>query len=497
MPYYTFKRSGKNRYLVLRWKKRINGVPTVIKEVSVGTAANLASMLENGFNNIVLKSYSAGSTLSVMHMDRKIGFMDTVNSIMGHKGNGMSPGDYMLLFIMNRLSDPYSKNSIVKWMERDYASVIFPDAGSQDFWNVMNRFSDASIKHIQDSIRDRIMDMGYDFRNIFIDASNMYTFMEENDMAKKGHNKKHRYDLNQISYYIAANYDYIPLYGESYAGNMHDSKTFESIISNITDNSTLIFDRGYNSKSNIDLIGDRRYIGALKQSDYHNIMKLHVNADSYIELTENAYGKNHRIILYHSSSLERRKKESFMKKMGKVILKVKKIIDSGDSDAMDKARIYLESENLNETIILPSLEINQERMDQHLSMMGKNALFTNITDMDAASIIELYRKRNRVEHCFRTINTMDIAFPVYHWTPQKIRVHMFFSLMAYLFLTLIYHEIHSKDESVSLISIRDYLRDINLNYAANGKSVTWRIECKSDISELMVKTMNLESMVKN
>ena len=102
-----------------------------------------------------------------------------------------------------------------------------------------------------------------------------------------------------------------------------------------------------------------------------------------------------------------------------------------------------------------------------------------------------------MEHCFRTINTMDIAFPVYHWTPQKIRVHMFFSLMAYLFLALIYNEIHSMNDSVSLISIRDYLRDININYAASGRSVTWKIECKSDISELLVKTMNLETMVKN
>ena len=38
--------------------------------------------------------------------------------------------------------------------------------------------------------------------------------------------------LNQVSYYIASSYDYIPLYFESYAGNIHDSKTFESIIGN-------------------------------------------------------------------------------------------------------------------------------------------------------------------------------------------------------------------------------------------------------------------------
>ena len=78
MPYYTFKRSGKNRYLVLRWKKRINGIPTIVKEISVGTAEDLAEILENGLNDIVLKSYSAGSTLSALYMDSKIGLRDTV-----------------------------------------------------------------------------------------------------------------------------------------------------------------------------------------------------------------------------------------------------------------------------------------------------------------------------------------------------------------------------------------------------------------------------------
>ena len=67
--------------------------------MSGDTAANLASMLENRLDNIVLKSYTAGSTLSVMHMGRKMGLRDIVYSVLVHKGNGTSPGDCMLLFI--------------------------------------------------------------------------------------------------------------------------------------------------------------------------------------------------------------------------------------------------------------------------------------------------------------------------------------------------------------------------------------------------------------
>ena len=496
MVYYTFKRSGKNRYLVLRWKKRINGVPTIVKEISVGTAENLAKMLEDNMENIMLKSYSAGSALASIYIDKALGLRDIVNNAMGHKGNGMSPGDYLLLFIMNRLSDPCSKNSIGKWMKRDYASIIFPEASSQDFWNIMDRFTDNDIKNIMDRVRDRIIEMGYNTGDIFFDASNMYTFMEENSMAKKGHNKKHRYDLNQVSYYIASTYDYIPLYGESYPGNIHDSKTFENIVKNIPEDSTLIFDRGYNSKDNIDMISNRRYIGALKQSDNHGIMEINVKEDSYIELIRNVYGRDHRIILYHSKSLETRKKNKFMKHLAKVMERAKKIIDSDDSDSMEKARMLLESEHLNETVLLPSLEIDGERMEYHMSMMGKNAIFTNIMDKDAESIVELYKKRARVEHCFRTINTMGIAFPLYHWTPQKIKVHMFFSLMAYLFLALIYNEIHRNSKTASLISTIDYLKDININYAIKGKIITTKIECKSDIAVMIRDTMEFEKLAK-
>jgi transposase len=453
----------------MRWKKRINGKLKITKEIYIGDMDNLADMIEHPMKDSHVISLDFGTTAFVRLIYAKIGMRDIVNSIITHKGNGMSSGDYMLLFIMNRLSDPCSKNGIERWIVKEYSSTIFLKVSSQGFSNLMDRFSDQDMKHIQDRIRNRIIEIGYDFTNIFVDASNMYTFLEENDMAKRGHNKKHRYDLDQISYYIAANYDYIPLYGESYAGNVHDSKTFHWIVENMPVNSTLIFDRGYNSKANIDLMINRGYIGALKQSDHHDIMGIDVGKDAHIELMRNVYGRYHRIVLYHSSSLENRQRSKFMKHIGKVTERVRKIMDSGDYDSMEKARIYLESENLNETILLPSLEIDQERMHERMSMMGKNAIFTNITEMDAASIIDLYRKRNRVEHCFRTINAMGIAFPVYHWTPQKIRVHMFFSLIAYLFLALIRITVKPVME-MYLTTVQEVISSIRIAYITRGKS---------------------------
>ncbi len=50
-------------------------------------------------------------------------------------------------------------------------------------------------------------------------------------------------------------------------------------------------------------------------------------------------------------------------------------------------------------------------------MIGKNALFTNIYDMKPDELIDLYRKRNRVEYCFRTISMRDLISPIYHRAP--------------------------------------------------------------------------------
>ena len=74
-----------------------------------------------------------------------IGFKAIVNGIVDHNERCMSPGDYFLLFIMKRLSDPSSKEGIEKWIARDYASTLYERRGSQDFWNLMDRITDPHV----------------------------------------------------------------------------------------------------------------------------------------------------------------------------------------------------------------------------------------------------------------------------------------------------------------------------------------------------------------
>ena len=70
-------------------------------------------------------------------------------------------------------------------------------------------------------------------------------------------------------------------------GIIHDSRTFPEMIGQMPEDALIIFVRDYNSKSNIDLLGEREYIGALKPSDHHVIMKLEIEHDSDNEIRKN------------------------------------------------------------------------------------------------------------------------------------------------------------------------------------------------------------------
>jgi hypothetical protein len=53
------------------------------------------------------------------------------------------------------------------------------------------------------------------------------------------------------------------------------------------------------------------------------------------------------------------------------------------------------------------------------------------------------------------------------------------SLLAYLFLALIYNRMRSVDEHVSLISAKDILNSVRIQYILSGKDVTKKIDSVS------------------
>ena len=100
------------------------------------------------------------------------------------------------------------------------------------------------------------------------------------------------------------------------------------------------------------------------------------------------------------------------------------------------------------------------------------------------------KKGNGVEHRFRTINSLKIAFPVYHWTPQKIRVHMVLSHLAYLFLSLMRLKMKEAVD-LYLITTAEVRSTIKIVYLRRGKYVENRLVSSDERAKKVMEKIDL------
>ncbi|MGH7255669.1 MAG: IS1634 family transposase, partial [Nitrospirales bacterium] len=96
------------------------------------------------------------------------------------------------------------------------------------------------------------------------------------------------------------------------------------------------------------------------------------------------------------------------------------------------------------------------------TLLGKNLLFTDQDDWTDAQIVAGYRSQSQIEDAFRTMkDPHHIALrPQFHWTDQKIRVHVFICVIALMLVSLLRRELHAKGFALSIPAALELLADI-------------------------------------
>ena len=101
------------------------------------------------------------------------------------------------------------------------------------------------------------------------------------------------------------------------------------------------------------------------------------------------------------------------------------------------------------------LKLNALREDQ----LGKTALFTDRDDLSDYQIIKAYRSAWHVEHSFKQMKDTNFLTvrPIFHWTDQKIAIHIFICVLAYRLCALLRKELH--DNGITC-TINQYLQSM-------------------------------------
>jgi transposase len=338
--------------------------------------------------------------------------------------------------------------------------------------------------------------------------------MQDCELPKRGHNKEKRNDLRIVGLSLMVSPDFtIPLLHESYPGNRVDAKEFpvmmerlkvryEAITKTVSD-VTVIFDRGNNSEVNIDLLesGEFKlhYVGGLKKnqakelfsiarSEYEPLCSPSLEGQLACRREMEVYGKDVIVVIVYNPNLEEGQMQGILinreraevkllnlqqrliRRANGEITKGKKPTVASVTCAVEKifAAEYMKDIFCYEVVesggnIHLAYSHSEERLERIRSeYLGKTVLFTDRSDFTNEQIVTAYRSAWHIEAAFRQMkNTEHFSVrPIFHWTDEKIRVHIFICVLAYRLCSLLIKELSAKGISVTINRLMDEMSRI-------------------------------------
>jgi transposase len=185
----------------------------------------------------------------------------------------------------------------------------------------------------------------------------------------------------------------------------------------------------------------------------------------------------------------RRKREELMQATEGLLEKIKKSVKSGR--LKDRAKIGLRAGKVigrYKVGKLFKLRIGEgsfsfkrcpERIEKEAELDGFYVIRTSVpkSKLKATAAVAAYKDLSKVERAFRSIKTMDLLVrPVYHWTPNRVRAHIFICMLAY------YVEWHMRQALAPVLFMDEELnerpRSSPVAPAERSESAKWKDETK-------------------
>ncbi len=498
------------------WQKYLGKVADIIAAVEAQAGEVQAAPLPE---SAVISELGGGAAL--FDIAQRLDLVNHIDRHVPKLGPGPGLGAYLLVAAINRCLAPCSKAGIADWFQGTALRRLIPiearQLTSQRFWDQMDRLPSEKIENIErDLVKHMVQEFNIDVQQVLFDATNFFTFIdtfnEKSTLAKRGKSKEGRASLRIVGLALLVSKDsHVPLLHRTYPGSQNDTKTFGSLTADlvkryrdITDGAehvTIVFDKGNNSQCNLDSIAESPYhfVGSLVPT--HRPELLDVPPERFTSLANEglpgvtAFRQtmeifnaertvvvtfNEKLFVSQSKTLLREIAER-QRKLGDIQEQLRKRrtgeVRGGKSPTIQttKAKVgdLLKARHMKELFHIeiseqdgvPELVHNLdteawERLQR--TLLGKTILFTDNDAWTNAEIVRAYRGQHHVETAFRCVkDPHHIALrPQYHWTDQKIEVHVFTCVLALMLCSLLQRELRGRGIDRSIAEILEDLGGI-------------------------------------
>jgi transposase len=371
------------------------------------------------------------------------------------------PAAMIRLLVINRLCEPCSKWALLDWLAGVHWDGEKPSY--HHLLRAMDRLIEAKEK-AEPLVAKRLLRKDEPLDLVFYDMTSTYfegdRSLAEGDVRCFGYSRDHRKDRRQVVIGMVMTREGIPLCHHVFAGNTVDKSTVTGVVQDLKsrfDLSRMVFvgDRGMLSDANLETLLDeklgfivahplrrnqqaRDVIGPLaKQFDRHG------EGEQFFE--EQREGV--RFVVAFSPSMAKEVAEARKKRLAKaddwIKERLAKLAAPGckgrrptPQGTYDRIRDYLRDHGLlgfyEETLVDGNISIQKDR--QVLAWENKidGILMVETTDrtLPAEEIIRRYKELAEIERGWRSLKSTLLLRPVYHWTEERIRAHVFICVLA-------------------------------------------------------------------
>jgi transposase len=518
-PRLVKKRKQGRDYWYLVESARVAGKPRVTSQRYLGPAERVAELLAARREPLEARRRFVGP-LALWALAERLGIRAAVDGASPKRRQGISVGQAIQLIAVNRAHRPCSKSRVGDWFRETALQRTLPlkaeQLSVQRLWDAMDRLSAERIERVEERLAGRLVrDFGVRAELLCFDPTNLFTYLDsdtDSELARRGHSKQRRHDLRQVALALLVTRDHqLPLFHASYSGDRPDAPTLRSLTGRLERRAgalseqelTLVFDKGcWSAQLAEDLeAGPYRFVAALQASRYPQLMVVPPQRFRALEGIEGASayrargevsGTERTLVVVHSREFERTQRRGFQQTLDKArrqLREIKAVLERGRG-----RRTKAELDRAIEDVLAPrwlrrvvDYELQSEQGALKLSfstnraelrrlereLFGKTLLVTDRDDWSDEEIVSAYRAQNHTEQAFRQLKDPEFlaARPIFHWTDQKIRVHLFCCVLALMLQNLLWREAEQAGVEASpkrlLRELRE-LTEVELLYAPAG-----------------------------
>ena len=409
------------------------GIDTLIR--GLGKFTNKLKIIEISKDLFAKEDKEYGAPLIFHRLFKLLGLEEILENYVAPHNHTFNVKEAIFAMLLNRIISPSSKLRVYEWLDEVYHPA-FETLKLQHLYRSLD-FLDEYKEKIEEDLFERVKNLfSLKIDVVFYDTTSIYfEGKEEENFATKGFSRDNRPDTNQVVIGILMSAEGIPVGCESFPGNLHDAKTLKVALGSLSRRFRIrriifVADRGMAGEKNLSLIDKEGYgyIVGVKMRGLKRIRDLvlstpgrYKDVEDNLKVKEVKLDKGRYIICYnpHEAEKDRMNRDEIIKNLEEKIKtgSLRRVL-TGDAKRFCK----IEAEKIS---------LNKERIQKEARYDGKYVLQTS-TDLPSQEVARAYKNLWMIERAFRDIKDIFKIRPIFHWTPSRVRGHIFVCFLAFL-----------------------------------------------------------------